>query len=216
MEQRNSITKLTEAGIPVQTADFDCGYWGKHQPPYITDDTITIEVGKGYQSSRHLHGQNVYVIETDAEQHIALIEMRKYGDLYGSGMWHYLVGVDGAPFVAQIKNTIDTLAEALESLKPAAVKRAEESGITVQRQGDWWFIPAARAPRGEIEVAVALDSGRTPDHIADEAIVLKTKIYVRGHIAHRQHDGITLDGWHEAIQNTAIRTGRLARGGGVD
>jgi len=129
-------------------------------------------------------------------------------------MWHYLVGVDGAPFVAQIKKTIDTLADALASLKPAVVRRAEDAGIPVQRQGDWWFVPAARAPRGEIEANVALDSGR--DHIADEAVVLKTKVYVRGRVAHQQHDDIILTDWHEAIRNTAIRTGRLARGGGVD
>lgn len=213
---RNDVSKLVEAGIPVELGAFDCGYWGKHQPPHVQDDKIVIEVGKGYESYKHTHGQNAYVLEVDAGESVALIEMRKYGDLYGSGLWHYLVGVDGAPFVAQIKSTIDTLAEALESLKPAAVKRAEEAGTEIIRQGDWWFVPVKRTPRGEVSNDFSLDSGRTPDHIAEKAIALKTKTYVSGRVVHRQHNEISLAGWYEAIQNTAIRTGRLARGGGVD
>lgn len=211
MEQRNDISKLG-GSIPVILEDYSCGCWGKHQPPYIRDDQIVIETGQGYRSNKHLHGQNLYVIEVDAANRIALIEMRKYGDMYGAGLWHYLVGMDGAPFVAQVSGKIDTLAEAMESLKPAVVKRAEGTGLAVQRQGDWYFVPVARTPRGEVETNAALDD----DHIADEAIILRTTVYVRGTVSHSQHASLYLEIWHKAVQNNAIRTGRLARGGGTD
>lgn len=210
MEQRNSIANLVQAGIPVETRDYSCGCWGKHQPPYIDNSTIIIEIGRGYQSNKHMHGQNLYIIE--ARDNLALIEVRKYGDLYGSGMWHYLIGVDGAPFIAQISSNINTLDGALESLKPASVKRAESQGLTVERQGDWYFIPTS-APRGQIEINQPLDD----DHVATEAVLLKTVAYVRGEITHRQHGTLILGSqWHKAIQNNAIRTGRLAMGGNAD
>ena len=210
MEPRNDITKLIEVGISTEITEFSCGCWGKHQPPAIEDDIITIAVGQGYRSNKHLHGQNVYVIEVG--ERMALIEMRKYGDLYGAGMWHYLIGVDEVPFVAQVPNTLDTLTEALEYLKPAEVKRAEAEGLTVTRQGDWYFVPVARAPRGEVECDLPLDD----DHIATNIVRKKTVVYVRGEVTHGQHSTVNLDSWHKAIRNKAIRTGRLSRSSGID
>lgn len=211
--KRNDSTQLTDAGIPVVLEAFSCSYWGRHQPPRIAENQIVIEIGEGYRSNKHLHGQNLYVLEVNAEEHVALIEMRKYGDLYGSGLWHYLVGVDEIVFVAQVSSNVDTLAEALESLKPAEVKRAEESGTVVQRQGDWFFIPVDRSPRGTVEHNQALDD----DHVAADIVALKTVTYVRGSVTHSQHSTIELgETWHKAIQNNAIRTGRLHRRGGAD
>jgi len=217
MENKNDISKLAAAGIKVVLEDYSCGCWGKHHTPYIENATasledqyIVIEVGEGYRSSKHLHGQNVYVLETNPEEHIALIEMRKYGDMYGAGMWHYLIGIEGSLFIAQVPSTIDTLAEALESLKPAAVKRAEVNGADVKRQGDWYFIPVNRKPRGTVEVNQPLDD----DHVADEAVILKTVAYARGIVTHGHHASLNLGKtWHKALQNNAIRTGRLAMGG---
>jgi hypothetical protein len=212
VENRNDISKLVEAGIPVTLSEFRCGCWGKHQPPTLTADSITVTVGEGYRSNKHSHGQNVYVIAVDPTNHVALIEMRKWGDFYGAGLWHYLVGVDGSPFVAQVSSNINNLADALESLKPAEVKRAEAAGTRVKRQGDWYFVPVNRAPRGKVQSNVALDD----DHIAAEFIGLRTAVYVRSGVTHRQHATVHLVGWHKAIRNNAIRTGRLARGRGAD
>lgn len=249
-QPRNDISVLTAAGIPAITAEFSCGCWGKHQPPYLSDDQIVFEIGTGYRSNKHTHGQNVYVIEADAEQHVALIEMRKYGDLYGAGLWHYLVGVDSAPFIAQVSSNIDTLAEALASLKPAEVVKAEAAGLTVQRQGDWFFVPVSRKPtslakplaewraqttRALYDERITLDGDHAPDEMLSTdwevaqirlqnagslrglIIIPSGTIYVRGQIRHAQHTVLDLgDGWHKAIRNKAIRTGRLARGAGAD
>jgi|GEM_PF-4177020 len=49
------------------------------------------EVGQGYKDFKHLHGQNVHVIDVDNGSAMTLVEVRKYGDLYGHGLSHYLV-----------------------------------------------------------------------------------------------------------------------------
>jgi len=210
--KRNEIGELVKIG-PVVLQDYSCGCWGRHHPPRIESSQIVIEVGEGYRSNKHLHGQNLYVLEVDAENRVALIEMRKYGDLYGAGLWHYLIGVDdGVLFVCQTPSTIDTLAGTLEYLKPAAVRKAKAAGQDIKRQGDWFFIPTTRTPRGEVEHNQALDD----DHVATDVIRKKTVVYVRGTVVHGQHATIYLDTWHRAVRNRAIRTGRLARGGGAD
>ena len=43
-----------------------------------------------------------------------------------------------------------TVAEALEFLKPAEVQRAEAAGKAVKRQGDFWLVPARRENLAEL------------------------------------------------------------------
>jgi hypothetical protein len=146
-------------------------------------------------------------------------------------MWHYLIGVDnGHPWIAQVSKNIDSLAEAVEKLKPAAVKRAEAKGLKVKRQGDWFFIPVKR-PHHTAK-ANGYQHGLDGDHVPTEMMATKSEweyinrerielpagsIYVRGKLDHSQHNSLNFgDQWHKAIQNNAIRTGRLALGGGAD
>ena len=42
--------------IPVRLGTYTCGWWGRHQPPQIKDGVIVLDVGTGYESSKHLHG----------------------------------------------------------------------------------------------------------------------------------------------------------------
>lgn len=213
MYERNNISDIEAACIPVALDKFECGCWGRHQPPDVVDGTIVIAVGRGYESKKHLHGQNVYVIEVDSNARVALIEMRKYGDTYGAGMWHYIIGIDDTPFVAQVSKNITDLSKALDSLKPAEVRHAETAKLNVLRQGDWYFVPISSEPRGKIERNVALAGS---NHTATEAVVKKSVLYVRGDIRHPQHATVKLTCWHKAIRNNAIRTGRLARGLSAD
>lgn len=93
------------------------------------------------------------------------------------------------------------VAEALEYLKPVEVKRAEEKGLKTVRQGDWYFVPVARHITGEVVTFLSLDD----DHVADQAIHLRTVIYVRGWIKHDEHKSVLLTAWHKAIRNKALR-----------
>jgi len=203
-EKRNDVTSIVS--IPVTVAEYTCGCWGKHLPPYITGGEIVLPCGLGYRSRNHTHGQNFYVL--DVQDNMALVEFRKYGDLYGAGVWRYLTGEDdGHLFVCHVSKASGSVADTLKGMVPIAVKRAMREGLDVRRQGDWFFVPVARSPRGKIEYDCPLDD----DHRASEIVALKTVVYVRGSISHSQHKTIRLDGWHKAIRN-----GRLALLGGDD
>ena len=129
---------------------FACGCWGKHQPPYVDHGSIVFAVGVGYESRKHLHGQNVYVVDIDPVDQRALVEMRKFGDCFGAGLWRYLIGVEqGTPWACHVPATLQSVAEAAEYLKPAEVKRAIQAGKQVKRQGDWFFIPVAKPGRAQ-------------------------------------------------------------------
>jgi len=214
---KNNFAPLQAADIPIRREEFTCGWGGKHHPPVIDAGQIVIAVGEGYRSRNHLHVQDLYPVDIDTTNHVALVVMRKRGDLYGSGQWAYVIGVvDGAPFICQVPKETQSLKEAWAYLKPILVKRAEEAGLIPLRQGDWYFVPVVpvdRRPRGDIEHDLPL----VGNHMAQEMIRLRTVIYVRGAIVHSQHGVLVLgQRWHKAVRNKAIRTGRLARGGGAD
>ena len=53
----------------------------------------------------------------------------------------YLFGIaDSSPFVTRVSPNVDSVEEALEWMKPAEVRKAEEEGRTVLRQGDVFFV----------------------------------------------------------------------------
>jgi len=211
MTRRNDLTPLQAAGIPVDTAQFECGCWGRHAPPTIDPDgTIVFYIGVGYRSSRHLHGQNMYVLEVAPETCQALVEMRKFGDLYGAGLWHYLIGVDACgTYVKQVSSRVETIQEAQDSLAPVEVKRAHARGLQVRQYGDWFFVPASASwrPRSEPRRSYTLDEGC----MVEEAFVGKTVLYVRGAIFHWRLPPLHLDNWHKARRDKSVRNGYLAR-----
>jgi hypothetical protein len=82
----------------------------------------------------------------DVEEKAMLVLVPVRDDGY---MIKVLFGVDSSmtlPFVTQVKKGVATVSEAFESLVPIAVKKAIEAGLDVKRQGDWYFIPAAKTP----------------------------------------------------------------------
>lgn len=210
---RNDLSRVkNETTIPVRLDDFDCGCWGRHQPPRVIEGTIVFDVGIGYRSNKHLHGQNAYVL--DVADNMAVVQVRKFGDMFGAGLWNYLIGIDqGIPWIAHVPKKVGTVAQAVERLMPAEVRRARARGLQVQRQGDFFFVPARRVLQGEYLTAVAIDD----DHVADELVRCKTTIFVRGRVRHGHHATVELGTvWHRAIRNNAIRTGRFALGGSQD
>lgn len=141
MYPKNDLSEIQ--AVPVEVEDFSCGRYGRHQPPYCRDGVIIFEVGVGYRSRRHLHGQNVYLVEVNNQVPMALVEVRVYGDLWGAGLWHYLIGVDnGYPWICHVPRSVETISEAVDYLKPAEVKRAEARGLMVQRQGIGFLSPS--------------------------------------------------------------------------
>ena len=164
------------------------------------------------------------------------------------------------PFLVEVPDTtLETIESAYDSLVPEAVKTAISQGETVQRQGEWFFIPTDVDPTippvdipvipkedllkikiltgawrereslkelwGEVEYT-RIDNLETPDENQFTAKVFELRAgnnrpnrakeginrdglsYVRGEISHtgREHKTITLDSWHLAMPNNAIKS----------
>jgi hypothetical protein len=90
-------------------------------------------------------------------------------------------------------------------------------GKTV-RQGEWFFVHPTPAELLEVEHFVASAPHRIArnigiaqaaqlrrvgrPHDADEVVVIKERIYVRGHVRHPDHATLFLRGWRRTFGNT--------------
>lgn len=82
---------------------------------------------------------------------------------------------------------VSTVAQALDYLKPAAVKRAEQAGKKILRQGDFYFVPARRA---------------------DFTALIGTRHEIRGNaVCHPEHGCLPLSGPMRAYRQMAVQGG---------
>lgn len=105
-----------------------------------------------------------------------------------AGRWHKEVAIltgyeDGQRWAKRVPPSTATVAAALDYLKPAAVKHAEESGRIVLRQGDVWLVERRRgaddmsAIRGTAHVYDP--AGRTVVHPQHGALALPDELAFR-------------------------------------
>ena len=135
MDERNNLSKIKN--IPVELGDYHSGPWGCHQPPNIIDGKIIFNIGLSPESNDIKHGQNIYIIEVNNEERLALVAIIKYGAEAGSGYWMYLIGNDlTSPWIYQVPPNLVKVADAVEFLKPSAVKKAEQVGLKVLNRGN--------------------------------------------------------------------------------
>ncbi len=228
---RNDISIIAEmTTIPIGSEEFSWGKYEPYSPPRIDHEAGKIFIPHGKTSrSSWLAGQNFYTIDIDVNHNMALIEIRRFGDYCGARK-QFLIGTDnGHPWIAHLPPRFEFVIEAIEYLKPAAVKKAEARGLNILRQGDWFFIPATRPYRTAKNhgFEIGLDGDHIPTELVatgyeqssetSSKLVPIKSIYVRGRLDHGQHNSLFFgDQWHKAIRNTAIRTGRLALGGYAD
>lgn len=136
------------------------------------------------------------------------------------------------PFLVQLQVPARTIAEAYQTLKPQAVLDAESKGLTVLRQGEWFFIPVqgdfkpvmddANSWRGQRNDGKAtpqpleLRAGRNRPNTAEMYTNFGKTKYVTGKVSHsgREHADLILKGWFEAVPNTSIQSFTLT--GDVD
>lgn len=65
---------------------------------------------------------------------------KRFGSRYQKAV--YLIGTDeGQRFAVRLPATCDSVQEALDWLKPADIRKAEDQGLPVKRQGDIFFRP---------------------------------------------------------------------------
>jgi hypothetical protein len=84
----------------------------------------------------------------------------------------------------RVSPKVRTVAEALESIKPAAVRRAENLGVEVYRQGDYYFVPSRR-----------------PDYRALEGTRHEV---VNGVVVHPEHRPLNLPGPCKAYRQKTV------------
>jgi hypothetical protein len=55
------------------------------------------------------------------------------------------------PFLVKLPRAVESIQAAYDLLKPDAVKAAEKAGLTVLRQGEWFFIPVAETVAAKLD-----------------------------------------------------------------
>lgn len=130
----------------------------------------------------------------------------------------YLCGHDEFHwFVAALpeKSAATTLPQAMESLKPVAVRQEQRSKRVKRsrrrnrhttaylRQGEWFFVPRPGFDAAGQRVAHngSLVRGAGKPHRVDLLCRSHGGTYVRGSVSHPDHATIRLDVWHEVFRN---------------
>lgn len=133
---------------------------------------------------------------------------------------HFLVGMDEQHlFIAQLPRAAPTVWAAHVALKGDDVVQAERrsTGKTV-RQGEWFFPHPTDDELTEVDALVQSSTSVVARHVgiaqaaqlrragrpheADEVVVIKGRIYVRGHVKHHDHATLFLRTWRRTFGNT--------------
>lgn len=126
---------------------------------------------------------------------------------------------------------VETVKDALQALKPDAVLFAENQGLEVLRQGEWFFIrteltnkdirEALKPSDGLILESMDLPApsnvfGGTSSHFVTNYAEIGDKIYAKGTCRHAQkeHKMLKLPGWYEA--HSSVQEQSWSAGGRVD
>lgn len=110
----------------------------------------------------------------------------------------------------------ETVPRAMESLKPALVRRAQKRlGVNHRRhrrktaayvrQGEWFFLPRPMMHVGDLAVTGGelVREGGKPHRVQWIYRPAETdQTFVRGAISHPDHETIRLQVWHRVLQNT--------------
>ena len=170
------------------------------------------------------------VVEKDEDGHDVTRQVHTLGDsvvrvkdrFYLSAVDETGVG-NGMYFLAELltSRAPQSLDEALNFLKPQVVRKAEEKGLDVRRQGEWFAIPMPLSKSVElthdVERGIAEHSlrhvlGRDGHHELEEAIIYragehKGEVYTRGLLTHIKEEHRDLDlgtmRWYLIIHNVA-------------
>jgi hypothetical protein len=132
---------------------------------------------------------------------------------------NYLMGMDESHlFIAELPNNlgpINKIKDAHKVLKPKIVIKSEKKLNKINRQGEWFFIPATSEEVESIEenlqftekkVPLGINGGKARNpHIADELVNIQNNFYVKGKISHAEHKTLKLHGWFKVMRNNEAR-----------
>ena len=167
----------------------------------------TYDYRRGYEFKPSDLRQNLYIMdnqidkwyETSARDRNGNIVMRhelggclfKYNDRYiFSGIDETGLGTSRY-FMTELIGEPQTVAEALESMKPQEVKDYENAGYEVKRQGEWFFVKCidSISPKEfEKNYHIKREEGDTGHHFATEGVMIEGVQFVRGIVKHEERD----------------------------
>lgn len=169
---------------------------------------------------------------------IRLVDSTQNEELFAVKGRFFLSGSDGfMPYLVELNQPAETVADALIGLMPPAVFDAFMNEIPVTRQGELWFVKTD-APTDDEMTDVPIrahykQSATTKfkrvlvrskilgtNHTAGESVMTTRGLLVRGSIRHQpefgrpEHRVVKLEGWALALRNTAKASFRVERRGG--
>lgn len=176
------------------------------------------ELGYGGREGRSQKNSNLSdeVIRSKKIRSYALVRRSGWCQYSRSCGWFvnrlFLVGkdTDSGWFSVQVPSSLDTVEEAVQWMKPAAVKKAEAEGRQVVRQGDFFFFQTVRKTNLAEKLSKLQWGGLNlnPDHAQSHQVRKTESGYEIFHIP-GQHDVIQLNGHN---WNAAQRKAIIARG----
>jgi hypothetical protein len=141
---------------------------------------------------------------------------------------HFLAGCDERQlFMCRLPHACTTVRQAHEVLRTPSVKDSRSALDRTVRQGEWFFIavPDARLDelereivghriwvRKKVSIGSVIPRAGKP-HVADELVVAKNEVFVRGAVRHVDHKTIWFDRWRRVERNREVDEGRSLFGG---
>jgi hypothetical protein len=209
--ESNVLDYIEDSTVPCQR-DKETGEWSNgFQPP---NQGMFVETGSNDETAwGYWHTLGGALIRTNGSRFLCSLD-------------------EGIYFVSELSGKPDTVAEAFEDLKPAAVKEAESAGVKVQRQGEWFAIPSSRMRDGYWRYRLGCTQAHLTKTVAPIAplpkqdsssnehwvrhLELNGELWGRGRMIHRnswtgeptrEHRSLLLgDTWHRLVKNTELQS----------
>jgi hypothetical protein len=207
-------------------------FWQPARPERPTADNFCfIDVVKRDRNEYfrlYVHPQaELYLRDKRPSTRHLLLQLRCFPQREGvADVRNFVLGHDERQLFVVQTVSAESLVKALESLKPPEVVGAEQRGLKVIRQGDWFFVPTPEFVAEEEKIVKAESIGGTVwrnwssatghPHVVDEQIHVvipsetrawqmrrppQVDVFVRGKVRHAEHATVTLRGWHQAFRN---------------
>src|SRR5262249_7796591 len=154
---RVSFRALGAAGIDARKCQL-VGFWPDGYGDRMYPDAETAKLGEGFNPpDGAITGQ-----ETWSDDHGRRVWHRVGSGVLRENGHDYLCSMDeGSYFVSQLYRRVRSVADAFASLNPREVVAAEEAGLEVKRQGEWFFIPVGTPKAAGFRVKDFLRGGYT-------------------------------------------------------
>lgn len=216
--ERKQYSSADQKRITRKTGRKVVSYW--HKPgACIFRQKVTTRIVRHYLFKPHARARDVYY---ESHEQLPVYERDRVQYRY------FLCSMDEREyFIAELPRACKTVKAAFEMLKPLKVRKAEQSGVKVKRQGEWFFLPHIPAGREARAMYKRMDYPfelPRPDrwsniHLCTRGFTKRNRHYVSGQIRHPEHATLKLSFASDPIIFEAVKNTEKASwtiGGGID